>query len=179
MRATTLSEPWRRGLLAAHIAASVSVLGADLVLLLLGTAGLGGAAPVSIYPAARMIAATLVAPLAVVALATGVALALGTPWRLFRYWWVTIKLAITVLLTAAVLFVLLPALGETAAAVTAPAPAAPTLRERVPLAAAPAVASALLVVAVVLGVFKPPWRTSTSSRRSGPSDGRGVSTTIP
>lgn len=160
-------------LLTAHVTASVGVLGADLVLLALGLAGLGGAAPVMIYPAARLIGETVVAPLALGALGTGLWLALSTSWGLFRYWWVAIKLAITLALTAAVLFVLLPALGATADAATA-AGADLGMGARVPLVAAPAVASSLLLLAAGLGVFKPRWRLSSSGKRSASSGHRSI-----
>ncbi|MCT7376633.1 hypothetical protein [Chelativorans salis] len=163
----TLPQPWRKLLLTVHVAASVGVLGADLALLTLGIASVGGADAMTVYPAARLIAARLVAPLALAALVTGLALGLLTQWGLFTYWWVTIKLAIVVVLTGAVLFVLVPALGTTAEAVTATttelSPA-----ERLPLLIAPAAASALLVVAILLAVFKPGWRLRSSKGQKRP-----------
>jgi hypothetical protein len=52
MQSITLPQPWRNLLLTVHVGASVSVLGTDLVLLALGIAGLTGADPLTIYPAA-------------------------------------------------------------------------------------------------------------------------------
>jgi SAM-dependent methyltransferase len=164
---------WHKLLLTAHVTASVGVLGADLVLLNLGFAGLSGAAPATIYPAARIVGESVVAPLALTALGTGVWLSVSTPWRLFRYWWVAIKLAITLALTAAVLFVLLPALGTAADAVAAGAKLG--TRERVPLFAAPAVASSLLLLAAALGIFKPRWKVASLGRSRGVANGhRGI-----
>lgn len=150
-----LSKPWRNALLSVHIVTTVGVLGTDLVLLTLGLTGLLGSEPETVYPAAAVVGTRLVAPLAVAALATGLLLAFLTPHGLLRYWWTAIKLVITAGLTAAVLFVLLPALG--AAAEAALAGQEPTA-QRLPLVVAPALASVLLVVAVLLGVFKPAWR---------------------
>jgi SAM-dependent methyltransferase len=158
-------KSWHGLLLTSHIAASVGVLGADLGLLVLGLAGIAGAPPESIYPAARLIVQSLVMPLALAALATGVSLAVSTPWGLFRYWWVAIKLVITLLLTAAVLFVLLPALSAAADSVTT-STGGLRVENRMPLALAPAVASSLLLLAVALAVFKPPWRL-LSRRKTG------------
>src|SRR5918995_6527856 len=141
MQSVSLPQSWRKLLLTVHVAASVSVLGADLVLLALGVASVGGADPVTIYPAASLIAAWLVAPLALVALASGLALGLLTPWGLFTYWWVTIKLAIVAVLTGVVLFVLVPALGATAEAVGGAGPAPLAAGRRPPLVVAPAGAS--------------------------------------
>ncbi|NGO50956.1 hypothetical protein [Allomesorhizobium camelthorni] len=162
MQSMTLPQSWRKLLLTVHVGAGVSVLGADLVLLALGMASVGGADPVTIYPAATLIATWLVAPLALVALASGLALGLLTSWGLFTYWWVTIKLAIVVVLTGAVLFVLVPALGATADAVTGPTPRLLGAGERLPLLIAPATASTLLAVALALAVFKPGWRLRSS-----------------
>ena len=158
MQSMMLSSPWHKLLLTLHVAASVSVLGTDLVLLALGLSSVGGADPRTIYPAAHLVSAWLVAPLAVLSLGTGLLLGVLTPWGLFRYWWVTIKLALTAVLTGVVLFVLVPRLGAAAAAVTGPAPGLLTIGERLPLVVAPAVASTLLALNVVLAIFKPGWR---------------------
>jgi hypothetical protein len=158
MQSRTLSAPWRKLLLTVHVAATVSVLGTDLVLLLLGLGSLSGADPRTIYPAAYLVAARLVAPLALLSLGTGLLLGVLTPWGLFKYWWVTIKLAITAVLTAVVWFVLVPRLGVAADTVTRPGSHLLTSAERLPLVIAPAVASTLLLLMVVLAIFKPGWR---------------------
>jgi hypothetical protein len=158
MRFRTLPAPWRKLLLTIHVIATVSVLGTDLVLLLLGLASLGGAEPQTIYPAAYLVATRLVAPLAVISLGTGLLLGILTPWGLFNYWWVTIKLAITTVLTGVVLLVLVPRLGTAAAITTGQTSYVLTSAQRLPLAIAPAIASTLLLLAVVLAIFKPGWR---------------------
>jgi hypothetical protein len=91
-------------------------------------------------------------------LGTGLLLGILTPWGLFRYWWVTIKLAIIAVLTGVALFVLVPRLGAAAAAVTGPAPHLLPIGERLPFMVAPVVTSTLLVLNVVLAIFKPGWR---------------------
>jgi hypothetical protein len=154
MQSRTLSAPWRKLLLTIHVVATVSVLGADLVLLLLGLASLNGADPRMIYPAAYLVAAGWWRHLP----RSRLALAVLTPWGLFTYWWVTIKLAITTALTAVVLFVLVPRLGAAADTVTRPASHMLASAERLPLVIAPAIASTLLLLAVILAIFKPGWR---------------------
>jgi hypothetical protein len=166
MRSKPLSPPWHKLLLTIHVATTVSVLGLDLALLALGIAGLAGSDQQTIYPAARLIASWMVAPLALVSLTTGLLLALLTPWGVLRYWWVAIKLATTVLLTGAVIFVLVPGLGEAADTVTGPAAGELTRGERVPLVVGPAVSGTLLLVAVVLAVFKPGWRLRSRATRA-------------
>lgn len=154
----TQSARWRKPLLALHIIATVSVLGADLTLLTLGIASLGGADPQTIYPAAHLVSAYLVTPLALLALGSGLLLGKLTQWGLFRYWWVTIKLTITVIMTLVVLLILDPRLGTIAATVAAPGGASLPIGQRVLLVIAPALASSLLLLNVVLGVFKPGGR---------------------
>jgi hypothetical protein len=78
---------------------------------------------------------------------------------------VTIKLAIVVILTGAVLFVLVPALGASADAVGGPTPPRLATGEGLPLGVAPAVASTLLVVALTLAIFKPGWRLRSGAAR--------------
>ena len=155
-RNMSLPQPWRKLLLTVHVASAVSVLGTDLALLVLGLSSVSGADPQTIYPAANLIATWLLAPLALVALTTGVLLGLLTQWGLLRYWWVTIKLALTAILTGVILFALVPRLGVVANAATAAQ--AFTVAERLPLVVAPAAGVALLILMVVLAIYKPPWR---------------------
>ncbi|MBX6365282.1 MAG: hypothetical protein IRZ00_15545 [Gemmatimonadetes bacterium] len=101
------------------------------------------------------------APLAALALGTGVLLGSLTRWGLLRHGWVTTKLAITTVLAGVLLFVLVPRLGDAAAAALTPAgvPAAARLR----FAVGPAVSSVLLLVNVALGVYKPRRRARRGS----------------
>lgn len=79
-------DPRKRALLrTVHIGATVSVLGADLALLSLGLSGLRGADPLTIYPAAHLVAERVIVPLAFLSLGTGVLLGLLTPWGLTRH----------------------------------------------------------------------------------------------
>jgi len=156
MSAMKLSPRWRKLLLTIHVASAVSVLGTDLVLLVLGISSVRGADPQTIYPAAHLVATWLLAPLATLALGTGVLLGLLTQWGLLKYWWVTIKLALTAILTGVILFVLVPRLRVAAnAAITAQTF---TAAERLPLLVAPTAGVTLLILIVALAIYKPPWR---------------------
>ena len=154
MAAKTTRHWMKQSVLAVHIATAVGLFGVDLCLVLLGALGLAGVQPQRLYPAASLIAALLLRPLALAALATGILLAFLTGWRLFAYWWTTIKLAIAAALLSAAIFILLPAFE--AAASAAAMEISP--ENRLPLFLAPAIASALLAVAIGLSVFKPQWR---------------------
>ncbi len=151
-----LSPPARKALLSLLIAATVSALGADLVLLGLGLTGLSGSDPATVYPAMSLIGASIMAPLAIASLTTGLLLALLTSWGVFTYWWVTIKLGITGTLTVLVLFVLVPRLGNAARAVGHGADISGA--ERMQLVLTPGIGSTLLLATIALAVFKPTWR---------------------
>jgi hypothetical protein len=146
----------RNLLLTAHIVSTVSALGAEFVILALGLAGLSGSDPRSVYPAMGLVGSSVMAPLAVLSLVSGVVLARLTVWGVFRYWWVTIKLIVSALLTTLVLLVLVPRLAGAARAVGAGA--ALTEAERLQLVLTSATGTTLLIGLIVLAVFKPSWR---------------------
>jgi hypothetical protein len=161
---------WRKPLLVVHIVASVGLIGTTLVLLALGISGLRGADPRTVYPAARLVEAWLVAPLAVTALASGLVQSVTSEWGLIRYWWVVIKLTITAVLTMVVFLVLAPGL----AAIANTAAGQITDGQRLRVALFPSAALVLLVLNVVLGTYKPRRRLrpalTPSERRSLVSD---------
>lgn len=147
------SRPGRRLLLTGHIIVTVALIGAAAVLIGLGVAGMRGADPRTIFPAAHLVDAWVVAPLAILALTTGILQAVLTGRGLTTYWWVIFKLATTAVAALAVVFVLEPRLGGSAEAARAGQSYSPS--EFLPLVAAPSVAALLLVTNVVLGVYKP------------------------
>ena len=157
----------RRALLISHIAVSVGWLGADVVMGILAVAGLTSDDPtlaLAIFRAAGIFVPLAVLPLAGLSLVTGLLLALGTKWGLLRYWWVLVKLAITVVLCFLVLTLLQPSvadLADLAAAgqrdgslAVAAAGADPTI-----LLVPACVSVVALTVAVILSVAKPWGRT--------------------
>ncbi|GAA4567958.1 membrane protein [Micromonospora coerulea] len=164
-----LSPATRKALLTLHLVTSLGWLGADLVLLTLGVAGLRGADPAVVYPTAGLVVTYLFAPLSVVVWLVGVASALLTPWGLLRWRWVLVKFALTTVMLGLVLLLLTPRirqLGELGAAATT--------HYRVDLVVAPAVSTTLLLVATVLSTYKP-WgrlRPAIPARRSPVAAGR-------
>ncbi|MFF0794350.1 hypothetical protein [Streptomyces spiralis] len=150
-RRGTLPPRWRKALRAAHVAVSVGLLGSDAAVLVLATAGRMGSDPVSVYPAAHLIGELLLLPLAVLALATGVALGLLTPWGLLRHWWVVISLAITAGGTVLATVVLVPGLGAAASAAAARHPVA----DATGLVRDSGAACCVLIATVVLSYLKP------------------------
>ncbi|MFI7599297.1 hypothetical protein [Actinoplanes sp. NPDC049681] len=151
-----LPPAWRKFVLTAHVITAVGWLGVDLVLLMLGIAGLSGADPAVVYPAQSLAGRTLFVPLSVLVWVIGVVNAAFTPWRLTRYWWVLAKLVLTTLMLILVLFLLRPGLAE-----AGDLAGALPWRNRLDMVVAPAVSSSLLILQTVLSTYKP-W-----GRRAG------------
>jgi hypothetical protein len=145
----------RRAMLAAHIICSVGWLGAAAAYLALGVA-----AQVSMEPQvmrAAWIAMELsgwfvIVPLACLAYLTGLVLSLGTPWGLFKHYWVVMALVLTTL-SLAVLLLHMPSVSALAGlARTADDAAASRLGGDV---LHPALGILVLLVVTVLNVHKP------------------------
>ena len=141
-----------RWLVAAHVAAFAGVLGADFALLTLGVRGLAGGDAATVYPAMHVIAAWLLRPFAALALLTGIAAAMRG--RRLREAWVVLKLAVTVALTALVVFVAEPGLAEAAASAVGDAETV-TGRTRTTYGVVPLATAVLLLGNVMLGVYRP------------------------
>jgi hypothetical protein len=167
-----LAPRWRKLLLTVHVAGSVGLLGTDATVVVLATAGLRGSDPRTVYPAADLIGTALLLPLAVVALTSGVALGLLTPWGLLRHWWVTVKFALTVAGTVLAIVVLTPTLGVAADAARMGFPLPGALR--LELLRDAGAASIVLLTTVVLSVYKPFGKLRASGRpvSGGASPGR-------
>ena len=96
----------RKLVLTAHLTSSVGWIGAVVAYLGLGLAA--GTSRDAQTVRAAWIAMELtgwfvIVPLALAALLTGLILSLGTPWGLFRHYWVVIALALTIVSTVVLL----------------------------------------------------------------------------
>jgi hypothetical protein len=145
----------RKLVLTVHLTASVGWVGAVVAYLALGVAAATSRdAPTvrAAWVAMELTGWTAIVPLALAALLTGLVMSLGTPWGLFRHYWVLISLVLTVLCTA-VLLLHMPDVTATAAAARAAGD--------VELAALggdvlhPGVGLALLLAITALNVHKP------------------------
>ncbi len=149
-----------------HVIASVAWVGASLCLVVLGLTGLLAEDPLtrrSAYVALGAVAGTVALPVSLAAFASGVLIALGTRWRLFRHWWVLVSLIATGVMTAAVAFALTPMMRSTAArALTAPANriAEAVGPDAIAVVVAPSVAVVALSAVTALNVFKPRGRVT-------------------
>ncbi|MEV7353521.1 DUF2269 domain-containing protein [Kitasatospora sp. NPDC091276] len=169
-----LSPTARKSAVVVHIVSSVSWLGLMLCLLTLGTTGLLTDSAETLRSAYRMmplLGDALVFPLSLLSLLTGLLLALGTPWRLFRYRWVAVKFWLTLAATAASIFELTARLHEAAHLVDQhPTGTIADMHlgfTRYNLVIIPIVALSVYVANVVLSVVKPSGRHHARSRPSG------------
>lgn len=154
----TMTPGLRKLMLTAHITSSVGLLGAIAAFLALSVAGLTSRDEQMVraaYRAMELSARLVIVPLALASLLDGLIQALGTPWGLFRHYWVLAKLLLTVFATI-VLLIKLELIG------TAAQLAAETTLPRADLRAAgielvvPAGGGLLvLLVPMTLSVYKP------------------------
>ena len=108
----------RKLALIAHVTSSVGFLGAVACFLVLGVVGLTSQEAQTVraaYLAMESITWLVVVPLCFASLLIGIIQSLGTPWGLFRHYWVLTKLLLT-LFTAVVLMLQTEAIGYVAAA---------------------------------------------------------------
>ena len=170
-----LSPTLRKGLLTAHIVTAVSWIGVDIVLLVLALTALTSTDPSTVaasYVAIGAFAIVLLVPAGVLTLVTGLLLGAGTRWGIVRYWWLTVKLVITVVLTTLVILLLRPRVAEVAGRAEQ-AGAAGLSRDQlgpVDLIFPPGVSIVALLVATALAVYKPWGKTPFARRASTAAD---------
>jgi hypothetical protein len=167
-----LAPAARKALLVLHIVAGIGWMGVDIALLALLITARTTDDPllvISGFNAIGVIVPIVVPPLSLAILGTGIILGLGTRWGLVRYWWVLVKLALSVVMVILVFVALVPAAndiavraaaGMSADAVRASLGPLPTM-----LMFPPIVSFLMLAVASILSVFKP-WQRTPWSRGS-------------
>lgn len=151
----------RTALLAAHVSVSVGWLGVEAVQVVLGLSALAAGDIRRVhatYLTMELVGTTLVPPVAVASLLTGLALAWGTKWTVLGHWWVVVKLAINVglIITGHELF--RTWLGAQAASAGVPQPQDPGTAPELLLVGL-FTALALLISATVVSIYKPWGRT--------------------
>jgi uncharacterized membrane protein len=96
----------RRFALAAHLTCSVGWIGAVAGYIALDVAAATSQDAQTLraaYLAMELIARYVIVPLALASLLTGLVMSLGTKWGLFRHYWVSISLLLTVIVTGVLL----------------------------------------------------------------------------
>lgn len=157
----------RKFVLSAHITLAVGWLGAVacfLALAILGLKSQDSQTVRSAYLAMDLITRLVILPLSFAPLVTGPILSLGTPWGLFRHYWIIVKLIITILSTVILLIHLQPIryLSDSAANGTL---SSVDLQLQVQMVVASTAALIALLVANVLAVYKPKGMTRYGWRK--------------
>ncbi|MEO7017809.1 MAG: DUF2269 domain-containing protein [Leifsonia sp.] len=158
----------RKLALTAHVTTSIGWIGAVAVFLALAIAGLTNQnleLVRSAYAVMGLIGWFVIVPFCFASLATGVVSSLGTSWGLIRYYWVVIKLAITVVATIVLLIHMQPItrIANLASGTSWTPAGLQTVRTE--LVVESAVALLALLVATALSTYKPQGRTPYGQRR--------------
>jgi hypothetical protein len=155
----TMRPRLRSFALALHVVSSVGLFGAVASFLALGVAGLISDDDPTVratYIAMELITWSIIVPLSFACLLTGIIQSLGTPWGLFRHYWVLAKLLLTVLAIIVLLLQIEPIryVAGVAAKTTLSSADLRDLRTSLVL---PHAAGGLLVlfVAIMLSIYKP------------------------
>jgi hypothetical protein len=183
VRGRVLSPPFRRLALAVHLSCSVGWLGAVVAYLVLDltvATSKDDAAVRSAWTAMGLVVSWAIVPLALASVLTGLVIALGTKWGLFRHWWVLVSFVLTVLATV----VLLSEAGVVtrSAAIAAASTTAVELRSLPPTLPHSIGGLGVLLVVQVLNIYKPQgvtpygWRKQQEERRLRASAARSALT---
>ena len=169
----TLRPRLRRFVLTAHITFTVSWLGTVAAFLALAIAGLtsqDAQMVQSVYLSMNLIARFVIVPLSFAPLVTGPILSLGTPWGLFRHYWILVKLVITILSTIILQVHMQPISLLASAAAKTTVFSANVHGLQVEMVVASGAALLALLVATALAVYKPRgvtpygWRKQNEKR---------------
>lgn len=174
-----MMPPWlRKFMLTAHITFAVGWIGAVVCFLVLAIAGLtsqDAQIVQSAYLAMELIARFIIVPLSFAPLVTGPILSLGTPWGLFKHYWILAKLVITILSTIIMQLHMQP-IGMLATAAAKTTFISPDLHSmQVQMVIASAAALVALLVEMALAVYKPRGMTPYGWRKQDEQRAMGLS----
>jgi hypothetical protein len=148
----------RKLTLLVHLVSAGAWIGVDVVVAVLVGVGRFADDPVRRGTAYQALGWFVVWPMltaALVCLASGLVLGLGSKWGLVRYWWVLVKLALNLVLCTLILVALRPGLPEVVRHGRALATGAPSDADVSFLFFPPSVSLTALTLAATLAVFKP------------------------
>lgn len=154
--------------LTAHVTSSVSWLGAVAAFLALAIVGLTSHDTQMVraaYLATELITWFVIVPLAFGSLLTGLVVSLGTPWGLFRHYWVLVKFMLTILATFLLLLHTQPIGVLAAVARDATWSNRDVGRLQIQLVGDAGAALVALLMNVTLSVYKPQGMTAYGRRK--------------
>ena len=162
-----MSPGVRKFALAVHLTVSIGWMGAVAAYLALDVTTVTSQDAQTLraaYIAMESIARSIIVPLALAALVTGLVMSLGTKWGLFRHYWVVISLVLTVVATLVLLSETqtISSLADVAADPTTSSHELRALPSTLPHSVGGTV---VLVVILVLNIYKPPGLTRHGWRK--------------
>lgn len=155
----------RKLALSAHLTSSVGWIGTVIAYLGLGVAAVSTDDVGRIraaWIAMELIGWYVIVPLAVTSLITGLVMALGTKWGLFRHYWVVISFFLTLFATAVLVFHMPTVTSTVAVAKQAEGLALEALGGDL---LHPGIGLVILLVVQVLNIYKPPGMTRYGWRK--------------
>ncbi|QFU86380.1 hypothetical protein [Amycolatopsis sp. YIM 10] len=173
---TRLRPNTRKWLLFTHVVASIGWIGVELSIVALGAVGLlsdDTAVVRGVQLSAGTLGEIFYLPASLLTLISGIALSLGTKWGLVRYWWVVVKIAITLALTIGGNLAVVPKFAEAADRAARGEAIGGTA---VMLVTAMSAGLTLLLIATLLSFFKPGGKISAARARIGSLRNRRTST---
>jgi hypothetical protein len=165
-RPRRLSGRARKLTLLVHLLGAGAWLGIDVIVAVLVGVGWFADDPARRGTAYQALGWFVVWPMlsaALVCLASGVVLGLGSKYGLVRYWWVAVKLVLNLVLCTLILVALQPGMPDVVAHGQALVAGTPSDFEASELFFPPAVSLVALTLATALAVFKP-WGARRRSR---------------
>lgn len=168
-----MSPSLRKFALAVHLTVSVGWIGAVAAYMALDIATATNSSVETLragYLGMELIARNVIVPLALASLLTGLVMALGTKWGLFRHYWVLISLVLTVIATA-VLLVETQTISYLAEIAADPATSAGDLRALGNTLVHSVGGTLVLLVILVLNIYKPQGLTRYGWRKQHRQDG--------
>lgn len=147
----------RKLALSAHLTLSVGWIGAVAAYTALDVTAATSQDPPTLraaYLGMGLIAGSVIVPLAIASLLTGLVMSIGTKWGLFRHWWVVISLLLTIFATL-VLMVETQTINAFAAMAADPTTSSDDLRSMGSTLVHSVGGTVVLVVVLALNVYKP------------------------
>lgn len=163
----TLSPRLRKLVLTTHVTSSLGWVGAAAAFFALAVTGLNSDDAHLVrgsYVAMDVVARYAILPLALGAVASGILQGLGTPWGLFRHYWVVIKLVITVVAALVLLSELEPIRSMADAASSRTLSSGDLRTERSSLIVHSGIGVVVLLIPTVLSIYKPKGLTRRGRR---------------
>jgi hypothetical protein len=167
-----MAPAFRKLVLTVHLAFAVGWVGAVMAYLPLAISAVTGEntqTERAALIAMELIGWFVIVPLAVATVLTGLVMAVGTRWGLFRHYWVLITLGLTII-SAAVLVRHMPSVSSLADAARAGESLDPAMKEHALVHAGAALV--VLLGIMLVNVYKPLGMTRIARRKN---NGRGLS----